>query len=115
MWRVTYMILTLWTTGMCMTSPPTPHPLPPVRCQKPMKKPPKKRKRQPYIDDGHTVYDMSAFYDHDKKSPTQHVGLSRKEKFAAILAAFQCYFPLLLIALGSFALVMFLIKLWLGA
>ena len=56
---------------------------------------------------------MSAFTGKDKNNSTQHVGLSKKEKIAAIIAAFECYFPLLLLVLGSFALVMLLIKLWL--
>lgn len=74
---------------------------------------PEKKKKQPYVDDGHTVYDMSMLTGKDKKRPSQHVGLSRKEKIAAIFAAFECYFPLLLIVMGSFLLVMLLIKLWL--
>lgn len=78
-----------------------------------MNKPDKKPKKQPYIDDGHTIYDMSALTGEDKTNPTQYVGLSKKEKLAAILAAFQCYLPMLLIVLGSFMLVMLLITLWL--
>lgn len=73
----------------------------------------KKPKKKAYIDDGHTIYDMSAFTGKDKESRTEHVGLSTKEKIAAILAAFECYLPLLFIVLGSFVLVMLLIKLWL--
>ena len=82
--------------------------------KKQMNKPDKKRKKQPYVDDGHTVYDMSALTGKDKIDPTKHVGLSRKEKIAAILAAFECYLPLLLLVLGSFTLVMLLINLWLN-
>ena len=74
---------------------------------------PEKKKKQPYIDDGHTVYDMSMLTGKDKKRPSQHVGLSRKEKIAAIVAAFECYLPMLLIVIGSFVLVMFYIALWL--
>lgn len=77
-----------------------------------MNKPDKKRKKQPYIDDGHTVYDMSGLTGKDK-SPTQFVGLSNKEKIAAIIAAFECYLPLLFMVIGSFLLVMLLIKVWL--
>ena len=80
-----------------------------------MKKQPKKLKRQPYIDDGHTIYDMSGLTGRDKASKTQSVGLSKKEKRAAIMAAFACYLPLLIIVLGSFVLVMLLMKLWLRA
>ncbi len=79
-----------------------------------MNKPEKKRKKQPYIDDGHTVYDMSGLTGEDKNRPTQFVGLSNKEKIAAIAAAFECYLPMLLIVLGSFGLVMLLIMLWLS-
>lgn len=73
-----------------------------------------KKQRKPYIDDGHTIYDMSALVGKDKTDPTQRVGLSMKEKIAAILAAFQCYLPMLLIVLGSFLFVMLLIALWLS-
>ena len=73
-----------------------------------------KRKKKPYVDDGHTIYDMSALTGEDKIDPTKHVGLSTKEKIAAILAAFECYLPLLLLVLGSFAFVMLLITLWLN-
>ena len=79
-----------------------------------MNKSDKKRKKQPYIDDGHTIYDMSALTGEDKVDPTKHVGLSNKEKIAAILAAFECYLPMLLIVLGSFVFVMLLITLWLN-
>lgn len=80
-----------------------------------MNKPDKKRKKQPYIDDGHTVYDMSALTGEDKNRKTQQIGLSSKEKIAAILAAFECYLPMLLMVIGSFLLVMLLISLWLRA
>lgn len=75
----------------------------------------KKQRKQPYVDDGHTIYDMSGLTGQDKTHATQPVGLSKKEKRAAISAAFACYLPLLLIVLGSFMLVMLLIKLWLHA
>ena len=96
-----------------MISPPILHPPRRAKLKKPLNKPEKKRKKQPYIDDGHTVYDMSAL-NKDKIDPTKHVGLSNKEKIAAILAAFECYLPLLLLVIGSFALVMLLINLWLN-
>ena len=78
-----------------------------------MSKPGKKRKRKPYIDDGHTIYDMSGLTDKKKDSASDNVGLTMKEKITAIIAAFECYFPLLLMVLGSFLLVMLLIALWL--
>lgn len=79
-----------------------------------MSKPDKKPKRRPYVDDGHTVYDMSGLTGDNKKRPTQPLGLSGKEKFAAIRAAFEAYFPMLLLVLGSFLFVMLLIALWLS-
>ena len=78
-----------------------------------MSKPDKKRKRKPYIDDGHTIYDMSGLTDKKQSSTTDNVGLTGKEKIAAIIAAFECYLPLLLLVIGSFVLVMLLMALWL--
>lgn len=79
-----------------------------------MKQPSKKPKKQPYIDDGHTIYDMSGLTGQDKHK-NQSVGLTKEEKRAAISAAFSCYLPLLAMVLGSFLVVMLLIKLWLHA
>lgn len=73
-----------------------------------------KKQKKEYVDDGHTIYDMSALTGKDKSDPAHQVGLSGKEKIAAILAAFQCYIPMLLIVLGSFFFVMLLIALWLS-
>ncbi len=73
-----------------------------------------KKKRQPYVDDGHTVYDMSGvrrpWEGTGKENP---VGLTRREKWAAIRAAFGRYLPVLLIVLGCFALTLGLMYLWL--
>ena len=80
-----------------------------------MKRLKNKPKRKPYVDDGHTIYDMSALSRRDKNQKTESVGLTRTEKRAAISAAFACYLPLLAMVLGSFLLVMLLIKLWLRA
>lgn len=75
---------------------------------------PKTPRKKPYIDDGHTVYDMSGFSHGQKRTSNEnHVGLTRKEKWAAISAAFACYLPPFLITLGGFFLVMWLLRLWL--
>lgn len=78
---------------------------------------PKKVKKQKYIDDGHTVYSMdgvqspmSAF----KKNKDDGMGLSRKEKRAAIKAALQVYLPMVLGTIACFALVGVLMYFWLS-
>ena len=78
-----------------------------------MKKKNKVRKA-PYIDDGHTIYDMSGLNDSRKKTdPENNLGMSRKEKFAAIRAALIVYLPGLLAILAGFGLTMLLIYFWL--
>lgn len=76
--------------------------------------PPKKKKKpkEAYVDDGHTVYSMEALTGKipDKKDRPQ---LTRKERFALIRAVFSTYLPPFLIVLGSFALVGLLLYLWL--
>ena len=78
------------------------------------KKEKKKKKRTPYIDDGHTVYDMSGLRPSNESSVGKSdVGLSKKEKWAAIRAAFALYFPILLLVFGCFLVAMLIIRLWL--
>ena len=78
-----------------------------------MKKKNKVRKA-PYIDDGHTIYDMSGLTDQRKESdPENNVRLSRKEKWAATRAAFRVYLPGLVAILLGFGLTMLLIWVWL--
>ncbi|HBF15296.1 MAG TPA: hypothetical protein DDW30_06400 [Clostridiales bacterium] len=74
----------------------------------------KKKKRLPYTDDGHTVYDMSALSKQRGESdPADRVGLTRGERRAAIKAAFAKYLPVLLIVLICFFMTMLLMRLWL--
>lgn len=81
----------------------------------------KKKRKTPYQDDGHTVYNMDNVVrqnpfgpdDIGKDNKKDNVGLSRKERFAAIRAAFQVYLPILLGVLICFALAGLLLVFWL--
>ena len=79
-----------------------------------MKRVKSKRKRQRYIDDGHTVYDMSGL--NAGKAPDKGDGthLSPKERRAAIAAAFERFLPIFFGVLCCFGLAMLIIWLWLG-
>lgn len=72
----------------------------------------KKKNKRAFVDDGRTIYDMSAL-NPDGKKQKEPIGLNRREKLAAIRAAFVVYGRIFLIVLGSFALVAFLMWLWL--
>lgn len=73
-----------------------------------------KKPKKPFIDDGHTVYDMSGLSGKgDDTRRERNVFLTRAEKRAAIGAAFSTYLPVLLIVLACFGLTMLLIRFWL--
>lgn len=76
----------------------------------------KKTKKQNYVDDGHTVYNMDGV-----KSPfdvlknnDDGAKLSRAEKWAAIRAALQVYLPIVFGAIACFVLVGVLMYFWLS-
>lgn len=74
----------------------------------------KKKEKRVYIDDGHTIYSMENLVgkeNYNKKD--KQVGLTKKEKRAAIKAAFETYVPILLGVLACFSFAMVLIYLWL--
>ena len=74
-----------------------------------------KKKKSEYIDDGHTVYNMDnvpqPFWKPTGKD--KNVGLSKKERRAAIKAAFAAYFPIFATVVCCFGIVAILIYLWL--
>lgn len=74
-----------------------------------------KDKKPRFVDDGHTVYNMDGVGGarHRKDDKDEDARLSRKEKRAAIRAAFATYLPGFLITLASFALVAVLLYFWL--
>ena len=71
----------------------------------------KKKKKTVYVDDGHTVYDMSGVS--GKKKKEDDLGLSRKERRAVIKAAFATYLPILVGVLACFTLAALLMYFWL--
>ena len=75
-----------------------------------------KKKKEEFVDDGHTIYNMNVdgFKWHDKnRDKKNQVYLNRKEKWAMIRAAFSAYFPQLLIVLAGFGLAILLLYFWL--
>lgn len=72
----------------------------------------KKKNKRAFVDDGRTVYDMSGLNPDGKKNK-EPIGLSHKEKFAAIRAALVVFGRIFLIVIGSFSLVAVLMWLWL--
>ena len=81
-----------------------------------MKNKDKKEKKQKYVDDGHTVYNMDNVQsplDSFRKKDNEGAGLSRKEKRAAIRAALATYLPRLLLIIACFGLAAILLYFWL--
>lgn len=77
----------------------------------------KKNKKDEYVDDGHTIYnmDIEGFKWHDKKVKNQNgLNLSFKERMMLIFAAYKSYLPTLLIMIVGFTLAILLICLWLN-
>ncbi len=74
------------------------------------------KKKQPYEDDGHTVYSMEnvpgAFGRKDDKK--ENLGLSRKERLSAIKAGLAVFFPRFLLVLGCFSVVALILYFWLA-
>ncbi len=70
-------------------------------------------KKEKYIDDGHTIFnmDVEGLPNRREKRPT--VGLTRKERRAMIIAAFQRFLPIVFGVILCFGLAMILIYLWL--
>lgn len=77
-----------------------------------MKKNDKKKEKRAFVDDGRTIYDMSGL-NPDGKKDKEPIGLSRKERWAAIRAAFWVYGRVFLLVLIGFAMAGVLMWLWL--
>lgn len=72
-------------------------------------------KKKEYVDDGHTVFDMSGLYGPRKKKKEDGERLTRREKWAAIRAALATYIPILGMILAAFTLTaLFLYFFWLN-
>ena len=75
----------------------------------------KKKKKQEYVDDGHTIYsmDVDAKWNNQREVKNETVYVSKEEKKTLIIAAFKAYIPKLLIVLVGFGLAILLIYFWL--
>ena len=73
-----------------------------------------KKSKQVYIDDGHTIYSMEQLVgpeNYNKKE--KKVGLTRKERWVAIKAAYRTYLPILFGVIICFSLAFLLVYFWL--
>ncbi len=78
------------------------------------KKKPQKKKKAKFVDDGRTIYSMEGLSKHPSPKDKESVGLSKKEKRAAIKAAFKQYLPMFLGVLACFSIAILLVYLWLS-
>lgn len=75
----------------------------------------KKKNKVVYLeDDGHTVYSMENVVGGGRKKNKDEIKLEKKERLAAIKAAFAVYFPRLLLIIGCFVVTGLLMYLWLS-
>ena len=74
-----------------------------------------KKKKQPYVDDGHTVYSMDGVDGPiwKRKKSQNNAALSGKERRAAIKAAFQTFAPIFFGVLACFSATALLLFFWL--
>lgn len=73
-----------------------------------------KKKKQPYVDDGHTVYSMDGVDGPIwKRKNRDNAALSGKERRAAIKAAFQAFAPIFFGVLACFSVTALLLFFWL--
>lgn len=73
----------------------------------------KTKKKTEYIDDGHTVYDMSNVPS-GTRVKKQTVSVTKGERRAMIKAAFAYYLPIFLGAAACFFAAALLVRLWLN-
>ena len=74
----------------------------------------KKKKKPKFVDDGHTVYSMEGLDPAPRVKESDKVGLTRKERRAAIRAALAVYMPRVLLIVACFAAAALLIYFWLS-
>lgn len=74
----------------------------------------KKKNKVAYVeDDGHTVYSMENVGGGGRNKDKDEVKLARKERLAAIRAAFAVYLPRILLVIGCFVVAGLLMYFWL--
>ena len=74
-----------------------------------------KKKNKKFVDDGHTVYDMSIFNE-DKNIDKEKIKkqyITKKETHALIKAGFLSYLPYLIACIVGFGLAILVVMLWL--
>ena len=74
----------------------------------------KNKKKEKYIDDGHTIYsmDVDAKWARPKEN-NEKIYVSKEERRILIKAAFKAYTPKLLLVLFCFGLAIILVYFWL--
>ena len=73
-----------------------------------------KNKKQKYVDDGHTIYNMDVDgMPHRRFQNKEGIDVTKKERRAIIGAALLHYLPILLGVLGCFGIAFLLVLLWL--
>lgn len=72
-----------------------------------------KKKKNQYIDDGHTIYNMDVDGMPGRKEKKGNISLTKKEKRALISAAMQYYLPIFLGILFCFFIAILIVYLWL--
>lgn len=73
----------------------------------------KTKKKQKYVDDGHTIYSMDVDAKWNKTKKDKSVCVSKEEKKQLLKGAFIAYFPKLLLVIAGFTLAFILIYFWL--
>ncbi len=72
------------------------------------------KRKKDYIDDGHTVYSMDGLDELRRGTDSKkNVGLTRKERWAAIKAALAVYLPIFVGVLACFGIAALLLYFWL--
>lgn len=70
-------------------------------------------RKEKYIDDGHTIYNMDVEGLPHRHRRSDGVCLSKQEKRAAIKAAYKTYLPVVFGLIVCFSLTMLMIYFWL--
>ena len=71
-------------------------------------------KKEKYIDDGHTIYNMDVEGLPNRIEKRPSIGLTKKERKAMIKAAFQRYLPMLIMVIACYGIEMLLLYLCLN-
>lgn len=73
-----------------------------------------KKQRKPFIDDGHTIYDMSGIENIKPTNKKETIYVPKEEKKVLIKSAWSAYLPQLICIILGFGLTILLILLWLS-